>query len=281
MSTTVSAVGIHDHPKYKLGAAIGPKTWDEKTLKLANFLDTSLQAPVSYDFDAKRKPFPPHMWGNDVYGDCEVAARANYLQRLQRAQTKTTPGITDDDVINLYKQMTGCVSPGDANDTGMTTLQNLQEWRSGWSISKVWQMGGQQTRDYTISAYGYINPADHSLSRLATYLFSGVLLGVNLPISAQTQTNNGVWDVVSPGDPNGAPGSWGGHCVLTKRYDADNVYVLTWGMEIRATNAWMDMYCVEGYSVIDTLDPWFSFPQVLNVQSLEDEMKQIGVTVQT
>lgn len=277
---TEIAKGIQTHPQFKLGSILGSGLKDERTVKLESVLDTTTQAPASWDFDKGRKAFPTNVWGNNDYGDCELAGRANYLLRLQRAQTKTTPAISDDDVIALYKLLTGCVSPGDANDTGLSTLDNLGAWRKGWDITKDWQIGGQQTRDYQISAYGFIDPANAALLRLCSYLFSGALLGCNMPLTAQAQTNNKVWDVDSSAGSDADPGSWGGHCVYTKRYDADNIYVLTWGMEVRVTNAWINMYCDEAYSVVDSFDTWFKFPHVLDVQKLINEMQQAGIQVQ-
>ena len=274
------ATGIHTHPKYKLGAAVGPDTWDKRTVKLENFLDLTTQVPVSWDFDKGRKPFPKNLWGNDQYGDCELAARANYLLRLQRKQTKTTPGIDDNDVIALYKQMTGCNSPGDSNDVGLSSLDNFRQWRSGWDITKNWQIGGEETRDYHLSAYGYVDPTNEKLIRLATYLFTGVVLGVNLPITAQNQIDSGVWDVDPSAGSDADPGSWGGHAIYSKRFDANSVYVLTWGMEIRATNAWINEYAMESYAGIDSFDTWFKFPHAIDIQALIKEMQGAGIQVQ-
>lgn len=281
MATEV-AKGIHNHPKFKLGSIVGSGKKDNRTVQLSDFVKVDAAgAPASWDFDKGRKPFPAHMWGNDQYGDCEVAGRANYLLRLQRSQTRTTPGISDEDVIALYKQMTGCVSPGDNNDSGLTTLDNLGQWRNGWSITKDWQIGGNQTRDYKLSAYGLVDHKNAQLLRTCMYLFSGVLYGINLPITAQAQTEQGQpWDVVSGAGSNSDPGSWGGHCVYSKKYDDKTTPVLTWQREVVMTDAFKDAYVEEAYCVVDAFDTWFNFKHVLDVNALISQMQSAGINVQ-
>lgn len=273
------AKGIHDHSVYKLGSILGSGMANKKTIVLDDFVRGDVQVPSVFDFDVGRKPFPLPMWGNADYGDCELAARANYLLRLQRAQTRTTPGINDDDVIALYKQMTGCVSPGDANDSGLATLDNLNQWRAGWNITKNWQIGGQQTRDYRISAYGMVDGKIPAKLRTAIFLFGGCLLAADMPITAQAQTDTGVWSYDDRSPPDAQPGSWGGHCIYSKRFDAQNIYVLTWGKEVRVTNEWWSVYGQEAYSVVDSFDSWFKFAHTLDVQGLIDKMKQNGIQV--
>lgn len=277
------ADGIHKFDNFKLGSIVGSGLADDRTLKLANFMDLSIQAPITWDFDKNRKPFPSHLWGNDQYGDCEVAARANYLVRLERIQTRSTPAITDDDVVELYKSMTGCVSAGDNNDTGLTTLGNLGAWRTGWNITKAWSKNAKPvSRDYQISAYGFVDPKNTSLLRLSSYLFSGALLGCNMPLTAYDQLrNNQPWDVDPLAGSKAEPGSWGGHCMYVKHYDANNIYAITWGREVKITNKWMDKYCEEAYSVIDAFDNWAKYSHIIDIPKLIQQMKDAGIRVQS
>lgn len=276
-----TAQGIHLDPDFKLGSIVGSGKQDKRTLMLSDFVDTEIQIPSSWDFDKHRSPFPLPMWGNDEYGDCELAARANLLLRLQRIQTHRTPKIDDTDVVNLYKLMTGCQSPGDAGDTGLTTLDNLNQWRNGWQLTKEWHEGhGLEEHIFRIAAYGMIDLSNLNLVKLSSYLFSGAILGCNMPLTARRQTQQGLpWDVVSSGGAEAIPGSWGGHAVLTKKYDADNFYVLTWGREIQVTSAWMREYTEEAYSVVDDLDSWVKHSHMLDIVSLINKMKENGITV--
>lgn len=279
---TEKAKGIHAHPKFKLGAIVDESARDKRTLKLTDFLGAAASAPASWDFDASHKTIPMRMWGNDAYGDCEIAGRCNYLLRLQRDQTHTTPHILDEDAVAEYQAMTGCQNPGDNNDTGMTTLDNLKKWFAGWSITKDWPRGGQGTRDYHISAYGEVDFTNKDLLHTSMYLFKGVLWGIALPITVQAQMQAGQpWDVVDSsltGDSE--PGSWGGHCVYSEKYDADNVGILTWQQKVKMTNRFIDAYAMEAYAVIDSFDPWFAFPHVLDVNALIQEMQGLGINVE-
>lgn len=272
------AKGIHDHPNLKLGAVLGKK--DSKLICLDPFIKMdAAQAPASWDFDKGRKPFPWRMWGNNAYGDCEVAGRANYFIRLERVETHSTPLVDDDDVINEYKLMTGCESPGDNNDTGLTTPDNLNKWRHGWTITKPMRAGAKPVeRTYNIAAYGEINHRDHQLVRLGSYLFHGIIVGADLPIAAQQQFEQGqVWDVVSGSE--GTPGSWGGHCMYGKAYDPDHMKLITWQREVIVTNEWWDEYVDESYCVIDAFDTWRKSKHIFDVDAMISEMRNAGISV--
>lgn len=273
------AQGIHNHPQFKLGSILGSGLKDKRTVNFGDLVNRDTQAPKAWDFDAKRKPFIPHMWGNDRFGDCEIAGRCNYITRLQRGETKKNSPLVDDDAVALYKQMTGCVSPGDNNDTGLTTLGNLRQWRAGWLPESL---KDQPNHKYQIAAFGYVDPTDHELLALCTYLFSGVILGVNLPITVQSQMqNNQPWDYDPSAGAAAEPGSWGGHCVYTKRYDEKNHYFLTWQQEVQVTQAFMNNYAVEGYAVIESFETWGSHTRVFDVQKLIKQMKDAGIHVET
>lgn len=272
------AKGTHNHPRFKLGAILGSEAHDLRTLNFADFLNSDVQHPKKWDFDKGRKAFASHVWGNDQYGDCELAARANYINRIQRAETKRTPHFNDDDVIDLYKKMTGCEIPGDNNDSGMTTLDNLKQWRNGWTPDSL--AGSEYT--YSIDAYGFIDPSNESLLRLASYLFNGVLLGIWLPVTAQAQTEaGGPWDYVPSAGWEAEPGSWGGHAVLSKRYDDENIYVLTWGTEIRVTNAFVKEYVDEAYVAVESFRAWQTYKHVFDVSKLIQTMNDIGINVES
>jgi hypothetical protein len=103
---------------------------DPRTLKMAKFLSPDIHIPDVFNFDKGRAPFPDHMWGNDQYGDCVIAARANATLRIERVEQRRTLALVDDDAINTYKRLTGCNSPGDSNDTGLVMLDANRDWRS-------------------------------------------------------------------------------------------------------------------------------------------------------
>lgn len=225
---------------------------DERTLRLHEILRTEVvHAPTTFDFDNGRKPFARKKWGNDAYGDCVLAGRANHLVRLERIETRYSPPLTNQQVIDLYRAMTGCQQPGDSHDSGLVTLYALRDWRKGWDL----QFPGRRPRTYKISAFGELDPQDTEQLRAANYLLHGIQFGLWLPLTALDQLEMGqAWDVVD-GD-RGKPGSWGGHLVYSKRYDEDNHYALTWGMEIPMTDRFVRRYADECWAVVDDLSYW-------------------------
>jgi hypothetical protein len=65
---------------------------DDRTLQLHELLRTEqVHAPSTFDFDSGRKAFPRKVWGNDEYGDCVLAGRANHLLRLGACRDSLHP----------------------------------------------------------------------------------------------------------------------------------------------------------------------------------------------
>lgn len=254
------------HDAVKLGKQ--PYQHDARTLMLAKFLPTEIRVPTDYDFDAGRKAIPDHMWGNDEYGDCVIAGESNEILRLERVETWSTPKLADTDAVARYKKLTGCKSPGDANDVGLEIVAAHRDWRNnGYQIA-------YNNRNYKIDAYGEIDPADHELVRLTTYLLHGTQWGFWLPAAAQKMTNSGLWDYNGQSGPSWKPGSWGGHCVYAKKFTANSIFVKTWGMEIEVTNAFVDRYADEAWGVVDNLDEWRKTGH-LDVAAMEKELAEV------
>lgn len=254
------------HSNVKLGKQGHVK--DERTLMLAKYFG-AVTLPANYDFDANRKPIPDHMWGNDQYGDCVIAGEANEIMRLERVETWSTPRLTDDDAIKRYSKLTGCKSPGDANDTGLVILYTNRDWRNnGFQIA-------YNNRNYKIAAYGELDFNNPEELRTAIYLLHGVQFGLALPIAAQKMTNQGKWDYNGQTGSEWEPGSWGGHCVYGKKYSPNSIFVKTWGMEIEMTNAFIKKYADEAWGVVDNLDTWRATHH-FDVAALEADLKSIS-----
>lgn len=241
---------------------------DKRTLQLATFFDplAVLDAPSRYDFDHRRTPFPNHVWGNDAYGDCVFADQANALVRIERKETRRTPRLTDEDVIAKYKQLTGCVQPGDFNDRGYSMLYGFRDWRNnGWTVNG---------HNYRIDAFGELNPTERGRLDAATYILGGIHLGILLPLSALEQLYRGEpWDVVE--GPDAVAGSWGGHALYSKRYDPRGRYAKTWGMEVYMTDNFIRTYCDEAWGVVDSLNVWGKRHDV-DVAALRYQLHAIG-----
>lgn len=256
-----------DHEAVKLGKE--PYVHDDRTLMMGKFVLPEVFVPTAWDFDHTRAKFPDHMWGNDNYGDCVIAGEANQILRMQRIETHQTAKLTDDDAIFRYKNLTGCVMPGDRNDNGLEIIVSMRNWRNmGFQT-------GYKVRNYKIDAYGELDPSDRNSLRAAAYLLHGIQFGFWLPRAAQQMTRDGLWDYNGETGPDWQPGSWGGHCVYSKKFDPDSMSVLTWELEIPVTNAFIERYADEAWAVVDSLDPWRRI-QSLDITELEKELGQIS-----
>jgi hypothetical protein len=94
---------------------------------------------------------------------------------------------------------------------------------------------------------------DHRLLRTAAWLFGGLYIGLQLPLSAQRQ---GTWDCGGALTGPDRPGSWGGHAVDVVRYSPGSLTVVTWGRLQDMTWSFWDRYCDEAYCILsrDFLD---------------------------
>lgn len=244
--------------------------YDERTLMLARFFKPDVLVPAVFDFDKNRAKFPIRMWGNDQWGDCVIAGQANHLLRLERIEQRRTINCVDENAVARYKRLTGARSPGDENDVGLVVLDAMRDWKHhGWNLG---------IRNYTISAYGELEPNDPAQLRAACYLLHGVHFGFSLPGAAQYMTDSGVWDYHGETGQNWEPGSWGGHLVFSKAYTKGGMKVLTWGREILVTDAFINRYADEAWAVVDSLDAWKT-KQTIDVAKLQQSLSQISSRV--
>lgn len=245
---------------------------DERTLQMKTLFEAVPlpDIPNTYDLSKHRRPMPLGLWGNDAYGDCVKVAKYNHIVRLERLDRRRTLKVTDDLVIGEYKEDTGCVSPGDANDTGLVMLDNFNRWRTEQNTipqgktAKEWPTG--------IHAFGYVAD-DHAEMRAACYLLGGIEFGIALPWTAAQQIRDGQpWDDTGATGPDAEPYSWGGHAVYSYKYDDGGFWVVTWGMLQYMTNAFIDRYVDERWAVVDNIEGKFWLPQT----TLDDYFSQLG-----
>jgi len=167
------------------------------------------------------------MCDNDRLGDCVVAGHIHISQAI--AQENDGKYVVPNDVViqTEYFKLTG------GQDTGLVESTFLQ------TAQKTPILGSQ------IDVFGILEPQNVKEIKSAIYTFGGVFLGVTLPQSAENQFP-GTWTVV-PNSP-----IIGGHCIVAIGYDAQFVYIITWGKVIRCTWAWFTTYVDEAYAIIYT-----------------------------
>ncbi len=113
----------------------------------------------------------------------------------------------------------------------------------------------------------------------SVYIFDGCYIGVQLPISAQAQTqNHQPWSVPPGGTTgDGKPGSWGGHAVPVVAYDSRGVTVVTWGALQMMTWSFWEAYCDEAYAILSTdyLNGKEATPQGFSLQQLQADLADL------
>lgn len=254
---------------------------DARTLRMANFMAPEIRKPAKFDWDKGRSPFPLRPMGNDAWGNCVKVGQTNHLLRLERIEQRRTLAITDPLIIQAYKDEVQRqfgeypISPGDRADNGLVVLWNLRNWRSlGWDL----QLNKKTpARKYSIAAFGLLNVSDYDQLKTAIYLFHGIQLGLDLPLSAQDQWRQDVpWSVVE--GQRSTEGSWGGHLVYAKAYDPTYVEIITWGRRVLVTYDFIGKYCDEAWATVDSFNTWSNRPEV-DVSGIVQYLREIGAQI--
>jgi hypothetical protein len=183
------------------------------------------------------------MDGNDTVGDCTCAEVDHCVKALQVAagnpEVKSTPA----EVLSAYSAITG-YTPSDPNTDQGAVMQDV---RSYWR-KNGFQLGGQK---HTILLFAQVDHANHDLVKWCIARFGELGIGFNFPASAMQQFDAGQpWTVV-----NGSPID-GGHAVSAVGYDADFVYVVTWGRVQKMAWAFFDKYVDEAWTQLS--EEWVS-----------------------
>lgn len=234
---------------------------DERTLPFSAYLTSALPPiPQSKDWATKIPSWP--MYLNDQLGDCVIAAAAHDIQQWTWYASKYS-SLTDAQVLAAYEAVGGYVPGNPSTDNGCAMLDALNYWRNTG-------MGGHQ-----IAGYVSVNPRLLTEVKQAISLFGNCYVGVQLPVSAQNQT---FWSVPAEGlTGDGAPGSWGGHCVPLVAYGPSTFCCVTWGALLRMSHTFLLDYCDEAYAIVtqDWIDAKGKSPSGFNIAQLQTDLDQL------
>ena len=216
------------------------ETLHRPTLKLADYIQTNMAYPPA----ALSRPHPGFSWGmlaNDRIGDCVIAMMLHSIEEFHLDANTPVPVFTDQDAIGLYSAITG-YDPNDPNsDQGTDESQAMTYWESP----------GLKTSDgvdHQIVATVAVDASNLNECRIAIDEFVALQIGIALPLTAQGQTE---WTVVGNGHSgHSAPGSWGGHGIPYREYDADTFKCVTWGAELLLTVPFHQAYAQEAHVVV-------------------------------
>ncbi len=210
------------------------------TLRLADYIRPELaQPPV-----AVSRPHPGFQWcmlANDRLGDCVIAMMLHSIEDFHLDADTSPPAFTEQDAISIYSAITGY------NPTDPSTDQGTDET----AAMTYWEQPGLTTNGttHTIVATVAVDPSNLDECRIAIDEFVDLQIGIALPKTAQGQTE---WSVVGnpSSDPDSAPGSWGGHGIPYREYDADTFNCVTWGAELLLTVSFHQAYAQEAHVVV-------------------------------
>jgi hypothetical protein len=179
------------------------------------------------------------MYGNDDLGDCTWAAIGHMVQAWTAfAGAERTPA--EADIVQGYWE-TG-TPPSATGVTGGPTDNGRMEPH----VLSYWRHNGIPNEQDSIIGYAAINAKNPDRVKFAIENFGGVYVALAMPLTAEQQS---VWDYV-PESPDNQPYSWGGHAVPVLGYDAEFLYLVTWGFVMKMTWAFWQHYGVASYALI-------------------------------
>lgn len=196
-------------------------------------------APAAADYYSKVTTWG--MDGNDNWGDCVCAGDCHICVQQTAYGTPAAVVPTTDQALAIYSSIGG-FNPN-AGPPGSNPTDNGATVQDGLNYLRKTGVSG-----FKIAAFGELDVKDYNQIKLGVSQFGGLSIGINLPNSAMTQFNTGQpWTPVK-GSPND-----GGHCVIVVGYDADWLYVVTWGQVQRMSWAFWAEYVEEAWAVIDAM----------------------------
>jgi hypothetical protein len=185
------------------------------------------------------------MAGNDVWGDCTIAAVV-HIDAITKARLgKPWTYVGDDAVVEAYQQLGGgSTAPGNGLDMSVV----IADWSN--------PSGTIPSLLHTQLAYAAtIDTGDHELARQVMWNFGFTYDGVDLMEAADQQFE----------DPPVTPGVWywendqpygGGHCICRNGAEMLRDFpvfpLVTWGAQWGATYRCWDYIVDEVYAVIPT-----------------------------
>lgn len=170
-------------------------------------------------------------------GDCVVACSGHYDLMSNYDEGGVTAATLDGNLaVEDYCKLVGCTpaqlfSDPDQYDTGLNISNVLATWQ---------QSGCFGTQ---IAAYAPVDVSNLNDVKEALYLGGGLIIGVQLPESAEQEFPS-EWEYV-PGSP-----ILGGHCVLLSGYEPASLFGVSWGQLIQISWAFFQEYCDEAWCVV-------------------------------
>lgn len=211
---------------------------DDRDLMAVDFLDLERpRVPLDRSWDTFTTGRIPEFLNREL-GCCVVSGIAHSL-RVCSAAAGHQIVVSDDDILEAYKAISGYVPGRPETDKGATCRAGLKH---AFNVG----IGGHK-----LAAYYRIKTDDYRAdqARLAALEISGsVYGGYDLPLSAKSQD---VWDVPEGGPVGpGLPRSWGGHAMPYSTQGPFTRKVKTWGRDQLITGHFDRTYGAEHWLLV-------------------------------
>jgi hypothetical protein len=237
---------------------------DDRTMHFATYVKPALPSPpAAVSYGAKVASWP--MYYNDQYGDCTCAAAGHMIQNWT-ANASAEVTVPPASVLTFYEHFVGTPPPP---DKGCDML----------SVLKYWRRDGID--GHKVLAFTSIDLQNRTQAQSACWLFGSMYIGVALPdftVPPNVDPLTIPW-VVPPGGPvgNAAPDQNNGHCIPAVSYDADNLYVVTWGRIKAMSWGFYNAYADESFAVIseDFIEANGLNPAGFDLTALEADLKAV------
>jgi hypothetical protein len=246
-------------------------------LALGDFVDRCIALPK----------VPAHGWefavpadklsvlGNDVWGNCALAGALGLAQAQSWNVGKNLVPRTEE-AVQAYTQVTGFdpnagPSGNNPTDNGTVLTDALDFWqKTGFAIS---DSNGKETI-HKIDGWFTVDYTSVAMMRWAAWFFGGSYLGVNLPQSAEDDTDNWIFDPNSP--------TIGGHCVDRLGEGSAGGKTRSWGMIIPTQQAFYSARVDEAYVVMgpDFLNSLDKTPLGVDVNAMVEAAKNYRMSLQ-
>lgn len=222
-------------------------------VRLADHL-VPVETPVLVDWASKVSSWPVYM--NNTIGDCTCAALGHAVQAWTTYGRGDMVTLPDDVILSLYEAVSGYNPQTGANDNGAVEQDVL-------TYVQAHGIGGHKIR-----AFAQVNHQNPAEMKRALELFGTVYLGFRVPRSAEVEFQQG-----QPWQNIGDQQILGGHAIDLQKWDADYMYVVTWGRLQPMTVDFWTAYGDEAWVIItdDWLNAQGEDPEGLNLQQLLSE----------
>jgi hypothetical protein len=241
-----------------------PPKFHSRTLLLRDYLPKGVALPVppvanGWEYAVSDATWGQSMLGNDSVGDCVEAMALQFIMAAQ-GNVGTRVTFTADQAIQLYSAITG-YNPADPSTDQGTAITDLLAY---WQATGIF--------GHKILGWAAVNPSDLAQVRAATYLFGGLLAGIQVTAGMMTQFQDGqAWNAPFSGEVEG------GHGVPILGYGRLGQSLITWAKRQQCdVNFWEvvdELYCVVTQ---DWIDAQGKSPSGLDLATLQTDLQALA-----